>query len=78
MNETFSFGKKKKQEENLGGNPSFLFEIGFLNQIEYTSYMETEYHLKKDSKITIVFVHGIIGSPVRFKDLFPLVTEDIS
>ena len=70
--------KRKKQEENLGGNPSPLFEIGFLNQIAYTSYMETEYHLKKDSKITIVFVHGIIGSPVRFKDLFPLVPEDIS
>lgn len=40
--------------------------------------METEYHIVKDSKITIVFVHGILGSPYRFNDFFPLIKEDIS
>lgn len=40
--------------------------------------METEYHYVEDSKYTIVFVHGILGSPYRFKDLFPLVPNDFS
>lgn len=40
--------------------------------------METEYHIVESAKITIVFVHGIIGSPYRFKDFYPLVPKDIS
>lgn len=40
--------------------------------------METEYKIIENSKITIIFVHGIIGSPYRFKDFYPLVPNDIS
>ena len=40
--------------------------------------METEYRIVPNSKVTVVFVHGIIGSPVRFKDFFPLVPKEFS
>lgn len=40
--------------------------------------MKTEYIEIKNSKYTIVFVHGIIGSPVRFNDLYPLISNNFS
>ena len=40
--------------------------------------MKSEYIEVKDSKYTIIFVHGIIGSPVRFNDLYPLISDNFS
>ena len=40
--------------------------------------METEYVFRKNSRYTIVFVHGIIGSPVRFCDFYPLIPDSFS
>ena len=40
--------------------------------------MKSEYIEVKDSKYTIIFVHGIIGSPVRFNDLYPLIGDNFS
>lgn len=40
--------------------------------------MKSEYIEVKDSKYTIIFVHGIIGSPVRFNDLYPLISNNFS
>lgn len=40
--------------------------------------METEYVFRPASRYTIVFVHGIIGSPVRFCDFYPLIPESFS
>ena len=40
--------------------------------------METETRFVENSKYTIVFVHGIIGSPFRFHDLYPFVPSDFS
>ncbi len=40
--------------------------------------METEYHLVENSNTTLVFVHGIVGSPYRFKDFLPFIPKDIS
>ncbi len=40
--------------------------------------METEYIEKENSKATVLFVHGILGSPERFKDLYDLVPPSFS
>lgn len=40
--------------------------------------MDTEYFMKENSRYTILFVHGIIGSPSRFKDFYPLIPDGFS
>ncbi len=40
--------------------------------------MESEFIKKENSKVTVLFVHGILGSPVRFEDLYPLVPDSFS
>ncbi len=40
--------------------------------------METEYIEKENSKVTVIFVHGILGSPARFKELYDLVPDSFS
>lgn len=40
--------------------------------------METETHFVENSKYTVLFVHGILGSPFRFHDLYPFIPSDFS
>lgn len=40
--------------------------------------MDTEYNIVENSHTTVVFVHGIVGSPYRFKDFFEYVPKDVS
>lgn len=40
--------------------------------------MESEFIKKENSKATVLFVHGILGSPKRFEELYPLVPESFS
>lgn len=40
--------------------------------------MESEFNKKENSKVTVLFVHGILGSPKRFEELYELVPESFS
>ncbi len=40
--------------------------------------MESEFIKKENSKVTVLFVHGILGSPKRFEELYDLVPDSFS